>query len=81
MQKESEVKYEKLYLKKKRWKIKLILLAAFIILGFEFITILIKPSLIALCKVRSESLANSISGKAVQEVMSGLRIFGSNHFG
>ena len=35
-------------------------------------TNLIKPTLIALCKVRSQSLATSISGKVVQEVMGGL---------
>lgn len=63
---------EKLNLKKKRWKIKLILFSLFVVIGFEGITMLIKPSLIALCKVRSESLANSIAGKAVQEVMGGL---------
>ena len=41
-------------------------------LGFEGVTVLIKPSLIALCKVRSESLANTIAGKVVQEVMGGI---------
>lgn len=73
-------KSEKLNLKKKRWKIKLILFTIFIVFGFEVITALIKPSLIALCKVKSESLANSIASKTVQEVMSGLRIFGFNYF-
>lgn len=63
---------EKLSLKKKRWKIKLILFSIFVFVGFEGITTLVKPSLIALCKVRSESLATSIAGKAIQEVMAGL---------
>lgn len=64
--------FEKLILKKRRWKLKFILFAIFVVIGFEGITILIKPSLIALCKVKSESLATSIASKAVQEVMSGL---------
>lgn len=63
---------EKLKLKNKKWKLKFILFSVFIVIGFEWITMLIKPSLIALCKVRSESLANSIAGKAIQEVMAGL---------
>lgn len=66
------LKIEKLNLKKKRWKIKLFILFISTIVGFEGITYLIKPSIIALCKVKSESLASKISSGAVQEVMSGL---------
>ena len=66
---------EKLNIQKGKWKIRIILFSLILLIGFEGITILIKPSLIALCKVRSESLANSIAGKTVQEVMSGLRLF------
>lgn len=66
-------KYEKLSIKKKRWKLKVILLLTLffvcLTLGFEGITIMIRPSLIALCNVKSQSLASTISGKAVQEVM------------
>lgn len=68
----NTVKIEKLSLKKKKWKLKLVIIVVLIIIGFEWITTLIKPSLIALCKVKSESLANSISSKAVQEVMGGI---------
>lgn len=66
------LKIEKLNLKKKRWKIKLFILFISMIAGFEGITYLIKPSIIALCKVKSESLASKVSSSAVQEVMSGL---------
>ena len=69
----EEKSYEKLNIKKKRWKLKIVLLFllffVFIVLGFEGITVMIRPSLIALCNVKSRSLANTISGKAVQEVM------------
>ena len=69
---EKKIKSEKLHIKKKKWKIKIILFSLFIVVGFEIMTNLIKPTLIALCKVRSQSLATSISGKVVQEVMGGL---------
>lgn len=69
----EEKSYEKLNIKKKRWKLKIVLLFllffVFIVLGFEGITVMIRPSLIALCNVKSRSLANTISGKAVQDVM------------
>ena len=58
---EKKAKSEKLRLKKRRWKLKLILFTIFIVIGFEIMTALIKPTLIALCKVKSQSLANSAS--------------------
>lgn len=76
---ENKIKLEKLNIKKNNWKLKIVLFLIFILFGFEWITILIKPTLIALCKVRSQSLATSISGKVVQEVMGGLRLFRFNN--
>lgn len=74
MNKNEKIKHnvEKLNIRKRKWKAKLFIFLSLSLLIFEGITILIKPSLIALCKVRSESLANSIAGKVVQEVMSGI---------
>lgn len=71
----KNINIEKLNLKKRRWKIKVFILFVSIIVSFEGITYLIKPSIIALCKVRSESLATKISSSAVQEVMSRTWVF------
>lgn len=63
---------EKLNIKKNHWKIKLIVIVIIVFTIWEGITALATPTLIALCKVKSQSLATSISGKVVQEVMNGL---------
>ncbi len=63
---------EKLNIKKNHWKIRLIIFLIIIFAIWELVTALAKPTLIALCKVKSQSLATSISGKVVQEVMNGL---------
>lgn len=68
--KESSI--EKLNIKKKYWKVKFIVIIVVIFAIWEGITALATPTLIALCKVKSQSLATSISGKVVQEVMNGL---------
>lgn len=74
--KKHDIKTEKLNIKKKRWKLKICLFVILIVAIWEGVTALAKPTLIALCKVKSQSLATSIAGKTVQEVMSGLRVFG-----
>ncbi len=65
--------FEKSNIRRKGKKIKIFLVImlffVFIILGFDGITMMIRPSIITLCNVKSQSLASSISGKAVQEVM------------
>ena len=68
----NDKKIEKLNIKKKKWKLKILLLIVFFIVIFEFGTNLIRPTLIALCKVSSESLATSVANNVVQQVMSGL---------
>lgn len=68
----KENKVEKLNIKKKHWKFKLTLVIIVIFIIWEGVTALAKPTLIALCKVKSQSLAASISGKVVQDVMNGL---------
>ena len=65
-------KVEKLYVKKKRWKLKIVITLVVLLVIWESLTALAKPTLIALCKVKSQSLATSISGKVVQDVMGGL---------
>ena len=70
MKKELNNVSEKLNIKKKHWKLKLIVFSILLIVIFESVTILIRPSLITLCKVKSESLANSVASKVVREVMS-----------
>lgn len=76
----KNINIEKLNLKKRRWKIKVFILFVSVIASFEGITYLIKPSIIALCKVRSESLATKISSSAVQEVMSRTWVFRFGNF-
>ena len=63
---------EKLKIKRhnRKWKVLGIVIVFFGI--WEGVTALAKPTLIALCKVKSQSLAASISGKVVQDVMNGL---------
>jgi len=70
--KEKENKVEKLNIKKRYWKFKIIFTIITVFAIWEGVTALAKPTLIALCKVKSQSLAASISGKVVQEVMNGL---------
>lgn len=60
---------EKMNMTKHHWKLKIFLLVSFVICGLEIITIIIKPTLIMLCKIRCESLATAIASKAVHEVM------------
>lgn len=68
----GESKNEKLYAKRKRLGIKIIFFVICLLMGFEGLTNLVRPTLILLCKVRAESLATTISASAVQEVMGGL---------
>ncbi|MBQ9313502.1 MAG: hypothetical protein IJ220_00645 [Clostridia bacterium] len=70
--KEKEIKTEKLNIKNTHWKIKLVLIIISLFAIWEGVTALAKPTLIALCKVKSQSLAASISSKVVQDVMNGL---------
>ena len=55
--------------KRKAFIIEYIIVILAMWLMFEFITYLVEPTLMALCKVRAESLGISISSQAVQEVM------------
>lgn len=50
----------------------IILLVGCVMMTWDGITNAIRPTLIALCKVKSQGLATSIAGKVVQEVMGGL---------
>ena len=68
----ENLKVEKLNIKKTHWKAKIVLLTIIILAIWEGVTALAKPTLIALCKVKSQSLATSISNKVVQDVMNGL---------
>ncbi len=68
----KEIKFEKLNIRKKKKGYKIFIIVICIFLAFNGITNFIKAPLIALCKINSESLATSISGKVVQEIMGGL---------
>ena len=70
--KENEIKTEKLNIQKSHWKIKTLLVIILVFALWEGVTALAKPTLIALCKVKSQSLAATVSSKVVQEVMNGL---------
>ena len=72
MLKKGNEQIEKLRIKKNYWKIKIVVIILALFIIWEGVTALAKPTLIALCKVKSQSLAASISGKVVQEVMNGL---------
>lgn len=69
---EKSSKVEKLNIKKQRRKLKILIIILFLFGIWEGMTALAKPTLIALCKVKSQSLASSIAGKVVQDVMGGL---------
>lgn len=68
----KDIKTEKLNLKKRKLKLKIILIVIALLVIWEGVTALARPTLIALCKVKSQSLAASISSKVVQNVMNGL---------
>lgn len=70
--KKKDNSVEKLNIRKNYWKIKILICVIIVFIIWEIVTALAKPTLIALCKVKSQSLAASISGKVVQEVMNGL---------
>lgn len=55
--------------KKKSFIFEYIIIILAIWIAFELITYLVEPTLMALCKVKAESLGISISNKIVQEVM------------
>ena len=70
--KDTNKKVEKLNIKKKKWKLKVIIFTVLILGIWEGVTALVKPTLIALCKVKSQSLASSIASKVVHKVMGDL---------
>lgn len=72
MLKKFDSQVEKLNIKKNYWKWKILLIIVILLIIWEGITALATPTLIALCKVKSQSLASTISSKVVQEVMGGL---------
>ncbi len=58
--------------RKQKFIIEYIVILLGIWLAFEVITALVEPTLMALCKVRAESIGITISNKVVQEVMDGI---------
>lgn len=58
--------------RKKRIITKILLTVLILLLLFEFVTMLIEPTLIALCQVKATSIGVTVSSTAVSKVMSGI---------
>ena len=70
---DNKLKKRKRFFKHKiNFKLLFFVISAILFGAFEIMTALAKPTLIALCKVKSQSLASSISAKVVEEVMSSI---------